>query len=105
MERAAAGAPVGGVVLDGATREALARRYDATRDAAARTRYQIVLLAGEGRSAEAIAAVVRRSRSTVWRVLQRYRAGGPDAVPPGAGRGTGTASRRRGRRNGGGSWR
>ena len=82
MDGAAAGAPAGGVVVDGATREDLARRYDATRDAAARTRYQIVLLAGEGRSAEAIAAVVRRSRSTVWRVLQRYRTGGPDAVLP-----------------------
>jgi transposase len=66
----------GGVVL-----EEVARRYDTTRDAAARTRYQIVLLADAGRDAKEIAAVVRRSRSTVWRVLQRYRAGGPDAVP------------------------
>ena len=72
----------GGVALDPAARAELARRYDAARDAAARTCYQIVLLAGEGRHAEEIAAVVRRSTSTVWRVLQRYRAGGPDAVAP-----------------------
>ena len=65
-----------------ATGADLARCYDAARDAATRTCYQIVLLAEEGRDAAAIAAVVRRSRSTVWRVLQRYRAGGPDAVPP-----------------------
>jgi transposase len=73
---------VGGVAVDLAARDDLARRYDAARDAAARTCYQIVLLADEGRSADEIAAVVRRSTSTVWRVLQRYRAGGPDAVPP-----------------------
>jgi len=72
----------GGVGLDAAAREDLARRYDAARDAAARTGYQIVLLAGEGRDAQEIAAVVRRSASTVWRALQRYRAGGPGAVPP-----------------------
>ncbi len=82
MDNASEGASAGGVVVDVATREDLARRYDATRDAAARTCYQIVLLAGEGRDAAEIAAVVRRSRSTVWRVLQRYRAGGPAAVPP-----------------------
>ena len=72
----------GGVVLAGAAREEMARRYDGARDSAARTCYQIVLLAGEGREAEEIAMVVRRSTSTVWRVLQRYRAGGPDAVAP-----------------------
>jgi transposase len=70
------------VTLDAAGREELARRYDAARDADTRLRYQIVLLAGEGRAAEEIAAVVRRSRSTVWRVLARYRVGGPDAVSP-----------------------
>ena len=71
----------GGVVL-AAARAALAQRYEAARDADTRLRYQIVLLADEGRSATEVAAVVRRSTSTVWRVLQRYRAGGPDAVPP-----------------------
>lgn len=71
----------GGVVLEGVTRVEVARRYDAARGAATRTRYQIVLLAADGRDAAEIAAVVRQSRSTVWRVLQRYRAGGLDAVP------------------------
>jgi len=71
----------GGVVLTEALRAEVARRYDAARDAGARTRYQIVLLAGDGWDAEEITAVVRRSTSTVWRVLQRYRAGGLDAVP------------------------
>lgn len=70
------------VTLDAEAREELARRYDAARDANTRLRYQIVLLADRGRGTEEIAAVVRRSASTVWRVLQRYRAGGPDAVPP-----------------------
>lgn len=73
---------VGGMVVDTAAREEVARRYDVARGADTRLRYQIVLLAGDGCNAEEIAAVVRRSTSTVWRVLQRYRAGGPDAVPP-----------------------
>jgi transposase len=72
---------VGVVVLDAAVRKDLERRYAAARTAATRTRYQIVLLADDGRDAAEIAAVVRQSTSTVWRVLQRYRAGGPDAVP------------------------
>lgn len=71
----------GGVVLEGAARAEVARRYATARDAAARTRYQMVLLAADGRDAEDIASVVRQSTSTVWRVLQRYRAGGLDAVP------------------------
>jgi len=77
------GEPLGasGVVLETAAREEVARRYDAARSADTRLRYQIVLLAGDGRDAAEIATVVRRSTSTVWRVLQRYRAGGPDAVP------------------------
>jgi transposase len=79
----AAEGPVGagGIVLTAVVRADLERRYDAARDAASRTRYQIVLLAADGRDADEIAAVVRRSTSTVWRVLARYRAGGPDAVP------------------------
>jgi transposase len=55
--------------------------YATAHTAATRTRYQIVLLAADGRDAWEIAAAVRQSRSTVWRVLQRYRAGGLDAVP------------------------
>lgn len=73
---------IGGLVVDTAARAEVARRYDAARDADTRLRYQIVLLADDGRDVAEIAAVVRRSTSTVWRVLQRYRAGGPDAVPP-----------------------
>lgn len=72
---------VGGLVVETAAREEVARRYDAAQDADTRLRYQIVLLAGEGRDVAEIAAVVRRSTSTVWRVLDRSRAGGPDAVP------------------------
>ena len=48
-----------GLVLDAAAREELVRRYDAARDAETRTRYHIVLLAGVGRTAEAVAAAVR----------------------------------------------
>ena len=70
-----------GLVLDAAAREELVRRYDAARDAETRTRYHIVLLAGAGRTAEAVAAAVRRSPDTVWRVLHRYQAEGPDGVP------------------------
>ena len=72
----------GRLVLDTAARAEVARRYDAARDADTRLRYQIVLLADDGRDAAEIAAVVRRSASTVWRVLARYRAGGAAAVPP-----------------------
>jgi transposase len=76
----ATGAPLG-LVLDAAARDELARRYDAARDAETRTRYQIVLLAGAGRPAAEVAALVRRSPDTVWRVVRRYRAAGPDGVP------------------------
>lgn len=69
------------VVLTAAARAAAAQRYDTARVAATRTRYQIVLLADDGLSAGDIAAAVRQSRSTVLRVLQRYRTGGVNAVP------------------------
>ncbi len=71
----------GWVALDVAERKEAEQRYAAAHVAATRTRYQIVLLADDGRHVEEIAAVVRQSTSTVWRVLQRYRAGGLDAVP------------------------
>jgi transposase len=70
-----------GLELDGAARDELRRRYDAARDAETRTRFQMVLLAGEGRPAAAVAALVRRSPDTVWRVVRRYQQGGPDGVP------------------------
>ena len=67
--------------LDEAARGEVERRFDATDDAETRTRYQMVLLAADGRTAPEIAPVVRRSEDTVQRVLRRYRTGGPDAVP------------------------
>ena len=57
------------------------RRFAAAPDAETRTRYQMVLLAAEGRPVAEIAAIVRRSVATVQRVLRRYQAGGPDGVP------------------------
>jgi transposase len=70
-----------GLDLDAAGREELRRRYDAARAAETRTRFQMVLLAGEGRSAAEVAAVVGRSPDTVWRVVRRYQRQGPDGVP------------------------
>ena len=59
----------------------VARRFEATREAETRLRYQMVLLAGEGRTAAQVARLVRRSHDTVLRVLRRYQARGPDGVP------------------------
>jgi transposase len=70
-----------GLELDGAAREEVRRRYDAARDAETRTRFQMVLLVGEGRPAAAVAALVGRSPDTVWRVVRRYQQGGPAGVP------------------------
>jgi transposase len=67
--------------LDEAARGEVERRFDATDDAETRTRCQMVLLAADGRTAPEIAPVVRRSEDTVQRVLRRYQAGGPEAVP------------------------
>ena len=69
------------VRLDPAAQAELERRYQATRDAETRTRYQMVLLNGQGHTPPQIATLVRRSPDTVRRVLKRYLAGGPDAVP------------------------
>jgi transposase len=55
--------------------------FDTTRDADTRLRYQMVLLAGGGRTAPEIAPIVQRSEATVQRVLRRYQAGGLAAVP------------------------
>jgi transposase len=70
-----------GVDLDAAARGALRQRYAAARDAETRRRFQMVLLAGEGRPATDVAALVGRSPDTVWRVVRRYQPGGPDGVP------------------------
>jgi transposase len=69
------------VPLDPAQQAELERRYHTTRDATTRTRYQIVLLNAQGHTPPKIAQLVRCSADTVRRVLKRYLAGGPDAVP------------------------
>ena len=57
----------------------------------------VVLLAADGRTAPQIAPLVQRSPETVWRVLQRYQAGGPAGWPPGPGPGAPWPRPRRGR--------
>ena len=52
-------------------RAEVARRFETTRDAETRLRYQMVLLAADGRTAPQIAPLVRRSAATVARVLHR----------------------------------
>ena len=55
--------------------------FDTTCDAETRLRYQMVLLAADGRTAPQIAPIVQRSDGTVQRVLHRYQDGGLAAVP------------------------
>jgi transposase len=69
------------VTLDQAAHDELDRRYQTTRDATTRTRYQMVLLRAEDHPVVEVARITRRSPDTVRRVLKRYLAGGPDAVP------------------------
>jgi transposase len=69
------------VTLDPMARAELERRYQTTRDAETRTRYQMVLLNAQGHAATQVVQLTRRSPDTVRRVLKRYLAGGPDAVP------------------------
>ena len=69
------------VTLDPDVQAELERRYHTTRDATTRTRYQIVLLNAQGHTPPQIAQLVRCSADTVRRVLNRYLAGGADAVP------------------------
>ena len=69
------------VTLDPDTQTELERRYHTTRDAQTRTRYQIVLLNAQGHTPPQVARLVRCSADTVRRVLKRYLAQGPDAVP------------------------
>src|SRR6266542_1175837 len=69
------------VSLDQVAQAELERRYQTTRDAQTRTRYQMVLLNAQGHTSPQIAQLVRCSADTVRRVLNRYLAGGPDAVP------------------------
>jgi len=69
------------VILDPDAHAELERRYQTTRDAETRTRFQMVLLCAQGHTPPQIAQLVRRSPDTVRRVLKRYLAGGADAVP------------------------
>src|SRR5215471_20069937 len=59
----------------------LRQLYDTTTNANIRLRYQMVLLAHQGRSVAEIAAIVFRSRDTVERVLKRFLQGGIAAIP------------------------
>jgi transposase len=70
------------IELTETTRAELVARFNATHDADARLRYQMVLLAADGRTAPQIAPLVQRSAVAVWRVLKRYLAGGPAAAAP-----------------------
>jgi transposase len=69
------------VRLDRAAKAELDRRYQTTRDATTRTRYQMILLRAEGHPVVEVAQLTRCSPDTVRRVLKRYLAGGPGAVP------------------------
>ncbi len=69
------------VRLDRAAHDELERRYHTTRDATTRTRYQMILLRAEDHPVVEVAHLTRCSPDTVRRVLKRYLAGGPDAVP------------------------
>jgi transposase len=69
------------VTLDPHAQAELERRYHTTRDAETRTRYQMVLLNAQGHTPSQIAQLVHRSPDTVRRVLKRYLAQGPAAVP------------------------
>src|SRR4029450_5518987 len=69
------------VRLDQAARDELDRRYQTTRDATTRTRYQMVLLRAEGHPVVEVAQLTRCSPDTVRRVLKRYLTGAPDAAP------------------------
>jgi transposase len=69
------------ITLSALERADLERRYREARAAEARTRYQMVLLAVDGKTAPEIGRLVRRSPDTVRRVLRRYRAEGLAGVP------------------------
>jgi|SRR5579859_236590 len=62
-------------------RAALEEQFEQTCDAETRLRAQMVWLAVDGYTAPQIAPLVRRSVSTVQRVLRRYRAEGVAGVP------------------------
>jgi transposase len=67
--------------LDAATLDELRQRYEETPNGESRTRSQMILLAQQGYKVPQIARIVLRSEDTVARVLKRFLADGPDAVP------------------------
>src|SRR5712691_2539166 len=67
--------------LDAATFTKLRQRYEETPNVESRTRYQMILLAQQEYKVPQIARIVLRSEDTVARVLNRFLAGGLDAVP------------------------
>lgn len=69
------------VRLNEEERAEVERRYLAACDAETRTRYQMILMAADGKSAPQIGWLVRRSEDTVRRVLRRFAHHGLDAVP------------------------
>jgi transposase len=69
------------LTLDEPMQRIVAERFEQTHHAETRLRYQMVLLAADGRTATQVAPLVRRSPATVLRVLHRYLAEGPEGVP------------------------
>ena len=74
-------APITLPQLDPATLTELCQRYEDTPNVESRTRYQMILLAQQEYKVPQIARMVLRSEDTVARVLNRFLAGGLDAVP------------------------
>jgi transposase len=69
------------ITMTNEERATVEERFEETRAAETRLRYQMVLLAADGYTAPQIAPLVRRSVDTVQRVLRRYREEGVDGVP------------------------
>ena len=69
------------VRLNETERAEVERRYEAARDAETRTRFQMILLAADGKPAAQIGWLVRRSEDTVRRVVWRFLQQGVDGVP------------------------
>lgn len=67
--------------LDPAPLAELRQRYEEAPNGESRTRYQMLLLAQQHYNVPQIARIVLRSEDTVARVLNRFLAGGLDAVP------------------------
>lgn len=74
-------APVILPLLDEPLQVELRRCYEEACDAETRTRYQMLLLAQDGRTSMQIAHLVCRSQDTVVRVLKRFLGAGLEAVP------------------------